>query len=74
LGQEFAHPLALRQHLGRVESMFQRERRERASPSAVWGPVLAPPCMRHLPLLMAGERQGIPQRVLAFPARRQCES
>jgi hypothetical protein len=38
---------------------FQRARRERASPSRVRGPVLDPPCMRHLPLAMAGAQQAV---------------
>jgi hypothetical protein len=33
---------------------FQRERRDLAKPSGVRGPVLAPPCIRHRPLRMAG--------------------
>jgi len=33
---------------------FRRERRDLAKPSRVRGPVLAPPCIRHRPLCMAG--------------------
>jgi hypothetical protein len=44
---------------------FQRACLDRSSPSAVRGPVLAPPCMRHLPLAIAGERHAVPRRVLA---------
>jgi hypothetical protein len=33
---------------------FQRERRDLAKPSGVRGPVLAPPCIRHRPLRIAG--------------------
>jgi hypothetical protein len=31
----------------------------------VRGPVLAPPCIRHLPLAIAGDLHGVPRRVLA---------
>jgi hypothetical protein len=44
---------------------FQRARRDLASPSGVREPVLAPPCIRHLPLHIAGALQGVPRRVLA---------
>jgi hypothetical protein len=37
----------------------------RASPSAVRGPVLHPPCIRHRRVARAGERQGVPWRVRA---------
>ena len=43
--------------------------RQRALPSAVIAPVLAPPCMRHRPLGMAGARQGWCVRLLAAPHR-----
>jgi hypothetical protein len=36
-----------------------------ARPSGVRGPVLAPPCMRQRPLLIAGAWQGQPVRVFA---------
>jgi len=44
---------------------FQRERRDLAKPSGVRGPVLAPPCIRHRPLRIAGARHAVPRRVLA---------
>jgi hypothetical protein len=37
----------------------------RASPSSVRGPVLHPPCIRHRPFRMAGERHGVACRVRA---------
>jgi len=43
----------------------QPARRLRARPSAVRGPVLAPPCIRQRPLRMAGPRQAPPARVCA---------
>ena len=39
--------------------------RARSRPSGVRAPVLAPPCIRHLPFGIAGERQGKPPRVQA---------
>lgn len=42
---------------------FIRAFRMRASPSAVFGPVLAPPCIRHLPFGIAGDWHGLPPRV-----------
>ena len=44
---------------------FQFARLLRSSPSAVRGPVLAPPCIRHRPLAIAGARQGSPVLPLA---------
>jgi hypothetical protein len=44
---------------------FQRARRDLANPSGVRGPVLAPPCIRHRPLRIAGARHSVPRRVLA---------
>lgn len=44
---------------------FQRARRDLANPSGVRGPVLAPPCIRHRPLRIAGARHAVPRRVLA---------
>mgnify|MGYP004178507975 FL=1 len=38
-------------------------------PSAVFGPVLAPPWMRHLPLAIAGDPQGVPLRRFLAPQR-----
>jgi len=42
-----------------------RAARSRAKPSAVRGPVLAPPCIRQRPLGMEGARHGVPLRVRA---------
>ena len=39
--------------------------RECFSPSAVLGPVESPPCKRHLPFCIAGDRQEVPALVLA---------
>jgi hypothetical protein len=44
---------------------FRRARRDLANPAAVRGPVLAPPCIRHLPFGMAGDLQGVALRVFA---------
>src|ERR1035441_5825860 len=44
---------------------FQRERRDLARPSGVRGPVLAPPCIRHRPLRVAGALHAVPRRVVA---------
>jgi len=44
---------------------FQFARRDRAKPSGVRGPVLAPPCIRQRPLRIAGARHFFPRRVLA---------
>jgi hypothetical protein len=44
---------------------FQLARRLRASPSAVRGPVLRPPCMRQRPFFIAGEAQVLPSRRFA---------
>ena len=44
---------------------FQLARCERASPSAVRGPVLFPPCIRQRPFDIAGHSQRVPLRVLA---------
>ena len=44
---------------------FVREARMAALPASVFGPVLGPPCMRHRPLGIAADLQGIPARVLA---------
>jgi hypothetical protein len=44
---------------------FQRARRDRARPSEVRGPVLAPPCIRQRPLRIAGAIHSLPCRVLA---------
>src|SRR5450432_1170637 len=44
---------------------FHRAQRDLANPAAVRGPVLAPPCMRHLPFGMAGDWHGVALRVLA---------
>jgi hypothetical protein len=44
---------------------FHRARLDRSSPSRVRGPVLAPPCMRHRPLRIAGALHSAPDRVLA---------
>ena len=44
---------------------FQLARIERAKPSGVRGPVLAPPCIRHRPFGMAGALQAGPLRVSA---------
>ncbi len=49
LGQQLAHTLLFRQGCG------QRARRDRSSPSAVCGPVLAPPCIRHLLVHCGGQ-------------------
>ena|ERR1035438_1349944 len=45
---------------------FQRDRRDLANPSGVWGPVLAPPCIRHRPLCIAGDWHGVARRVIAL--------
>jgi hypothetical protein len=58
--------LASRSAAAEYKPCFQLARLERASPSAVRGPVLAPPCRRHRRLSrMAGQRHGVPFRVLA---------
>jgi hypothetical protein len=44
---------------------FQRARRDRASPSGVRGPVLAPPCMRHRPFAIARAHRSCTGRLLA---------
>jgi hypothetical protein len=44
---------------------FQRAPLDRANPSEVRGPVLAPPCIRHRPLGIAGATHFFPCRVLA---------
>jgi hypothetical protein len=49
----------------------QRALRDRSNPVAVFGPVLAPPCIRHRPAAIAGPLQGrprAPQRGAAFAA------
>jgi hypothetical protein len=43
---------------------------QRALPSGVRGPVLEPPCIRHRPLGIAGDRQGAPERVFVFAPQR----
>src|SRR5947207_1036107 len=47
------------------EPCFQFARRDRAKPSGVRGPVLAPPCIRQRPLDIPGARHSLPRRVLA---------
>ena len=42
-----------------------RAARIRANPSAVRGPVLSPPCRRHRPFFIAGDRHGVPALVCA---------
>jgi hypothetical protein len=37
----------------------------RSIPSAVFGPVLSPPCNRHRPFGIAGHRHGVPRRFFA---------
>src|SRR5579862_5593291 len=45
---------------------LKRARLDRAKPSDVFGPVLRPPCMRQrCRPLIAGDRHGVPRRVLA---------
>jgi hypothetical protein len=44
---------------------FQAARLDLANPSGVRGPVLAPPCMRHRPFLIAADLQGASLRVRA---------
>src|SRR5258708_7505915 len=46
-------------------SIVHRDLFERASPSAVRGPVLVPPCMRHRPFRIAGDLHRPPARVFA---------
>jgi len=48
---------------------FRRPRRLASRPSAVLGPVLLPPCIRHRPLRIAGDWHGVAFRVRA-PQRR----
>src|SRR5689334_15630613 len=48
-----------------------RARRMRSIPSAVLGPVLAPPCIRHLPFAIAGPLHAFPLLVRA-PQRGAC--
>jgi hypothetical protein len=51
---------------------FRFARRHFSNPSGVFGPVLAPPCIRHrvyahaFSLHIAGARQGAPERALAL--------
>jgi hypothetical protein len=49
-----------------------RAARIRASPSAVLGPVLLPPCIRHREFLIAGDRHGLPLRVRAPQRGQDC--
>ena len=44
----------------------------RASPAAVLGPVLVPPCIRHRPLVIAGDWHGVPVRVCAPQRGQDC--
>jgi hypothetical protein len=49
-----------------------RAARIRARPSAVLGPVLLPPCIRHLPFGIAGDRHGLTLRVRAPQRGQDC--
>jgi hypothetical protein len=45
--------------------VFQLALRDRCNPSAVRGPILAPPCILHRPFGIVGLLRGVPGRVLA---------
>jgi hypothetical protein len=62
---------ALEASCPRVPTMLHRALRLRSSPSAVRGPVLRPPCIRHLAApCTAGARHGLLARVRAFAPHR----